>query len=147
MNETPNPYQAPTSIQPEASWWEKLRQRFFTGRLPHVPNFLGGDAILFEGIAYFIDPNEPAVIYAASPSTDQSDQRMQLICAEAICLLPAFVGDYPELQSTIHGRKLTVRMIDRYADKQSEYQRQMEMNTAVVEAAFLSQRQFNPSIP
>ncbi|TWU37775.1 hypothetical protein Q31b_45640 [Novipirellula aureliae] len=88
MTDNANPYRPPNEIEPHQSWWSKLRGRF-SSKGPIVisrpaPNFAGGEAIICEGIAFFVNLEEPSRLYAASPSTDTSDQRMDFILAEAI---------------------------------------------------------------
>lgn len=100
----------------------------------HAPEFSAGDAIICDGIAFFIDPKNTSVAYAASPSSDHSDQRMNLVVAEAIRVLPAFLTDYPDLHSQLGGRKLCVRMIGAYTDVQSDFHRELLLEWDILDA-------------
>lgn len=66
-----------------------------------VPAFADGDACICNGIAFFIDPNDPHVLYAASPSAEDSERRMNLIIAEVIRVLPNFLTDFPQLHPIV----------------------------------------------
>ncbi|UUO05079.1 hypothetical protein M4951_17015 [Blastopirellula sp. J2-11] len=122
MTETPNPYQSPLETEYHETWWSKLR-RLFTSPIAR-PTFERGGKILAEGIAFYLDMDDSARLYAASPSTVHTDARLNLVVSEAIRLLPLFLSDNPTLQAYVRGRKLTVRLIDTYASNPAEFVRE-----------------------
>lgn len=134
MSRTPNPYQPPTSVDEPDSWWKRFGGRFRSPPQQREPNFSAGDAIIFEGIAFFIDPNDTAIAYAASPAADHGDRSMNLIIAETIRILPSFLAEHSDLQSHLVGRKLCVRMIDSYTDDRSEFHREHLLEWDLLEA-------------
>ncbi len=99
-----------------------------------VPVFANGDAIICDGVAFFIDPEDPSVAYAASPSAEHSERRMNLIVAEVIRVLPAFLTEYPELRPQLAGRKLSIRMIDNYTDTQAVFRRELALEWDILNA-------------
>ncbi|MCC9603713.1 hypothetical protein LOC67_24450 [Stieleria sp. JC731] len=122
MTNEPNPYASPTldEVDPGSIW--KRLWKFFTGPpRDRIPNFAAGEAIIYEGISFFIDPDNPSELFAASPSVDHSQRRMNLIVAETLRLLPALLAEYPDFQGVMLGRKLRVRMIDSYQDSRCQY--------------------------
>ncbi|TWT76753.1 hypothetical protein CA13_72510 [Planctomycetes bacterium CA13] len=131
MTENQNPYQPPNDVDPYENWWSKLRKHFQHAPVKPPPNFAEGHAIICDGLAFFIDPDDASVLYAASPSVNTSDERMDLIVREAVRVLPIFLADYPAVLPIILGRKLIVRMIRRYQDKQAEYIRQVQLDAKV----------------
>lgn len=90
---------------------------------------------MFEGVSFFIDPDDQQRFYAALPSSVTSQTRMNAIVAEAIRVLPIFLVEYPELQEIAGGRRLVVRMIARYVDTQAQFVRQEETNLVIAHAA------------
>lgn len=76
--------------------------------------FQQGDLFIVEGVAFYIDANDPTTLYAASPSETDSTERMNLIVTEAIRVLPLFLAKHPHLHRLVRGRKLKVRMIASY---------------------------------
>jgi len=131
---TPNPYQSPATVDPPETWWSRLRKMLRSA--PHVRkiDFASGDAIICDGIAYYINPNDTFLAYAASPSSDFSDKRMNLIVTEAIRVLPYFLADYPDLHTQLRGRKLCVRMISEYADVRSNFRREHVLEWDLIDA-------------
>lgn len=114
-----NLYQPPATVDPPETWWSRLHK--ILRSVPHVRkrDFASGDSIICDGIAYSINRDDTSLDYAASPSSDFSDKRMNLIVAEAIRVLPYFLANYPDLHTQLWGRKLCVRMISEYADVRS----------------------------
>jgi hypothetical protein len=132
LNELPNPYQSPTSFDQVETWWAKLRRYFRIRPAVRKVDFTQGDPIICCGIAFFIDPANATVAYAASPSAEVSEQRMNLVVSESLRALPLFLADHPELHACLRGRRLTIRLIDQYLDIPSRFQREV-----VLEAGFL----------
>ncbi len=129
VSDKANPYQPPTPTDHTASWWSRL-VRFLSGTFligttnPGQQRFADGDAIICSGIAYFVDPLDATRLYAASPSETNTDERMNLITAEAIRHLPALLAENPNLVDLLAGRKLCVRMIRSYDDSRAVYVRE-----------------------
>ncbi len=90
-------------------------------------DFPKGDAIVCGGIAFFIDPYESKTLYAGSPSSDHSDERLALVAREAIRYLPDFLANnrYPALR--LPERRLVVRIINDYRGIFSDYVRAAEV--------------------
>lgn len=133
MSDKPNPYASPRSIHVE-TWWDRLRTRFGGLHPARSPVFADGGVLICEGIAFFIDPANPSVAYAASPSGDHSSDCMNLIVSEAIRVLPLFLADHPEVHEHLRGRKLTVRMVKSYEDASSEYTRETPLEWNILDA-------------
>jgi hypothetical protein len=133
MTDVPNPYQPPASIDERESFWSWIRALF---RSPHLRSrdFAKGDPIICAGIAFFIDLEDSTIAYAASPSSDFSEQRMNLIVSEAIRVLPLFLADHPELHAHLRGRNLTVGMFCNDYDHQSGFRRQVPLNWDILNA-------------
>ena len=134
MTDELNPYQTPPSLDEQPSWWSRVRSLFSGVQDTQTRYFAGGDAIICDGISFFLDPDNPDVVYAASPSAEHTEKRLNLIVSEAIRVLPAFLDDYPELHSLLRGRKLTVRMIDSYCDRQSMFRSQVTLEWDILNA-------------
>ncbi|GAB5403925.1 MAG: hypothetical protein Aurels2KO_21560 [Aureliella sp.] len=120
----PNPYRPSHSDDASLSILDLIRYLFSSKEQRGRARFARGYVILFEGIAFFVDPQNPSVLYAASPSQDFSDKRMNLIIAEVARLAPEFMGAYPYLNSLLVGRSIVVRLIEKYGDKQAEFVRE-----------------------
>lgn len=90
--------------------------------------FIQGYALIFEGIAFFVDPQNSSLLYAASPSEDESESRMNLIVSEVVRVLPTFVAEHSHLGSALVNRKLVIRMIRSYRDKQGEFVREVSLD-------------------
>ncbi|TWU48525.1 hypothetical protein Poly51_44250 [Rubripirellula tenax] len=83
------------------------------------PRFIDGQAIVFCGIAFFVDPDESSRLYAASPTATNTIERMQLITSEVIRHLPHFLAEHQNLHKFLQGRKIVVRMVESYAGLQT----------------------------
>ena len=59
---------------------------------------------------------------------------MNLIVSEVIRVLPSFLADNPEVHTHLRGRKLVVRMINSYTDKQTELRNEIVLNWDILEA-------------
>ena len=120
MKQTPSPYEAPSESRPYQTWWSKLLSFFRTGNPfgEHlgVIKFLDGNIFIFEGIGFFVDPEDPKMVYAASPSQELTNQRVNLVVSEAVRLLPLLLANAPpSLIPHLKGRKLAVRLVEDYA--------------------------------
>ena len=113
MEPPPNPYESPKQVAQPVSLWGWFWRLLQSAR---PPNFSAGDPTVVEGVAFYIDPGNDSVLYAASPSYDQSERRMNLVVAEAIRVLPIFLAKDPRLSSLLADRKLCVRIIATYDD-------------------------------
>ncbi len=49
---------------------------------------------------------------------------MNLVVSEAIRTFPLFLSDNPRLQAFVRGRKITVRLINTYADNPTNFTRE-----------------------
>lgn len=98
-----NPYESPSQIEASESWWARLRRWIVWAIWKQPKKFELGHAILFEGIAYFINPKVP------------------------------FLAEHTELRSLLRHRQLTVRIIRSYADCQVEFIREADVGTIVID--------------
>lgn len=137
-SQTQNPYQPPFDLNQPDGWWIRFRRFIRKFRLAGEVDFLGGAAIICDGIAFYIDPDNPADLYAASPSADASQKRMELIIAESVRVVPLLLVDHPRLRGPISERRIVVRMISRYTDSQAEYNRQVVTNLHVADVIAVS---------
>lgn len=119
-------------------------------RLTHstrTPDFASGDAFICDGIAFFIRPDNTDLVYAASPTSVFDDQRMNLIVAEVIRVLPNFLLDYPHLHAVLRGRKLCVRMIESYTAIQSDFRREQKLEWNIIDAVLSDVIEVAPNEP
>lgn len=79
-------------------------------------HFSRGGLLIVDGIAFYLDPKDTSNAFAASPSANDTDERMNLIVAEAIRVLPILLAKSPSLTRILRGRKLVVRMSDEYSN-------------------------------
>lgn len=114
MAETFNPYQPPRTEVP--SWWSRFLAWLQRGSFA----FLQGKPLILEGIQFYIDPQEPGVLYAASPAKKISDTTVQLVIAEVRRLTPELIQLHPSMHSLLHGRKICVRLINTYEDGKAQ---------------------------
>gem|GEM_PF-7095006 len=121
-----NPYQPPNSNSVETTWWQWLRNCM---RWPKV--FRAGDPIIWCGVAFFVYPDEPSVLYAALPSSKVDEERMTALCNEAQRILPDFLHGHPKLHSLLRGRSMVVRMIDVYERIDEDKCNPVELHGAV----------------
>lgn len=109
-----NPYQPPKVIEPHEGVLGRWL-RWFTGVRPPAPaDFAEGGVVIVEGIAFYVNPSDASVLFAASPSETTTDERMDLIVAETLRVLPIFLEQHPNLQEEVRGRTIVVRMIAAY---------------------------------
>lgn len=128
-----NPYQPPDFQEGSRSIWTMLAELFSSGEQIAKRRFIEGYAILFQGVAFFVYPKEPTVLYAASPSSVTTESRMNLIVVEVVRLLPEFLAAYPNLQDVVANRKVVVRMIGSYDRIQAEFLREVELELRLLD--------------
>lgn len=132
-SQTQNPYQPPFELSQPEGWWAKLRRFLRRVSLAGQTDFKGGDAIICDGITFFVDPDNLLDLYAASPSDDTSERRMELIIAESVRVVPLLLTDHPRLRALISRRRIVARMILRYSDSQAECIRQVTTDLLVAD--------------
>tara|TARA_A100000171_G_scaffold44516_1_gene47418 strand:- start:332 stop:643 length:312 start_codon:yes stop_codon:yes gene_type:complete len=76
---------------------------------------ISGELVIIDGIAFYLDPDDLSVVFAASPSATNTTERMNLIVAESIRVLPLFLAESSSLTRILRGRKLIVRMLGDYS--------------------------------
>ncbi|WP_417737355.1 hypothetical protein [Rosistilla oblonga] len=114
-NATPNPYQPPRPVVPADSRLSRFVK--FLRRFPWTTSsrLLGGGLVIIDGIAFYLDPSDSSVVFAASPSATNTNERMNLIVAEAVRVLPILLAESSSLTRILRGRKMVVRMLDDYS--------------------------------
>lgn len=138
MADEPNPYQTPTSIErPANGWWIRLRAWWHRGRqmTRPAPQFDRGEAILCEGIAFFLDPDDTETLHAATPPSLATEPRMRLVVNEVAYTLHVFLAENPHTHSCVRGRRLVVRLVESYDDLRTEIYPPVDLGTAPVERA------------
>lgn len=145
VTDTPNPYQSPPAVDRHETWWTKLRGVLRFESPTRTPAFPSGDAIICCGIAYFIDPELPSVLYASSPSSELGQERMNLVVAESIRFLPIFLAEHPELHPLIRGRKLTVQIASSYSSIKSNVLRDVQLEWEIVDAVLTTSPDDSPT--
>ena len=115
IDTTPNPYQPPATVVVGQSRLARFIR--FLRRFPWTKSsrFLRGELVIMDGIAFYLDPNDSSLVFAASPSGTNTNERMNLIVAEVIRVLPHLLADYSSLVRILRGLKLVVRMLDGYS--------------------------------
>jgi len=66
--------------------------------------------------------------FAASPSADFSDERLDLVVSEAVRVIPMLLRDHWKIQQLLHGRQLVVRLIHSYSDGPTEFVHEREVS-------------------
>ena len=132
LNETLNPYQPPAPVGFREPWWRRITRRFTRPRIKRKPRFERGEAIIHEGVAFFMDRDDPTLLHAALPSSEASADRMDRIVAEALRVLPKFLRDNPSVHPLVRGRRLAVRMIATYAELKMELFARAELGEEVL---------------
>jgi hypothetical protein len=102
------------------------------------PQFHNGDALLCEGIAFFIDLNDSETLYAASPSSLATKERMDLIVNEALRILPVFLVEHRSTRDALKQRRLVVRMITTYSDLRTDRFAPVDLGRRPIEQATLN---------
>lgn len=77
--------------------------------------FSRGGIVIFEGIAFYVKPEDATTLYAASPSQTCTKSRMNLVVAEVIRIVPIFLAEHPNLVPLLRDRQLIVRLQSQYA--------------------------------
>ena len=139
MTDKANPYSPPETTTPHHSLWSRIASVFFAriGLRPQIvpPNLVKGEAIIYGGIAFFVDPNDPNTLYAGSPSSDQSDEGFSLVAHEAVKYLPKFFADHRGLTPALGDRRFVVRIVNDYGGIFSDYTRAVQMFPAPLSTA------------
>lgn len=131
----PNPYQAPIEVETPPRFWDKVQSWFGLSPTSADRTSFRRYPMIHCGIAFFVEHNEDSVLYAASPSNDQSDQPMQLIVNEVEKCLPSFFAAYPLIAQRSRGRQLVVRMIESYREAPHRWLREHPMGHDAIELA------------
>ena len=137
MSDSVNPYVPPNSADSHQSWWSRIKGIFKGRALVNQIDFSKGDAIICGGVAYFVDPNDDKTLFAGSPSTVHSDERLALIAREALRYLPDFLLLHGDSLPDVGNRRLVVRIMNDYTGIFSDYFRAVE----VVPAPLISAHQ------
>jgi len=125
MSDESNPYAAPREDVVLEPWWRRLlRMLGIVPRHERAVDFERGDPLFREGIAFYIERRDPRRLYAMSPSTDESDARLELVAAEARRLLPELLAEYPQLEPLVRDRQLWVRLTRDYSTGKSNVRRE-----------------------
>ena len=132
MPQNSNPYQSPQSIKPGESWWNVFTKRILFWWTIQEPGFQNGDALLYAGIVFFVDPQEPNVLFAATPSADSTQRRLNLVVSETVRVLPMFLAENPQIEPYLVGRQLKVRLIHDYQNFDQDYSLEYEFEWDVL---------------
>ena len=108
------------ACESDPTWWTKLIAFFGFGSTERLTKFLAGEMVVLEGIAFYVDPNEPKLLYAASPSSEVTQQRLNLVVSEAVRMLPYFLAEHPDFTDSLRDRTLAVRLISGYCTSNLE---------------------------
>lgn len=119
-----NPYEPPAAPNKQVSWWESLLRWLSPPAAKPELQFPDGGKLIVEGIAFYLDMFDATRLYAASPSAVDTEERMNLVVAEAVRTFPIFLRDNPGALPLIRGRKMTVRLIQDYAEDPKRYVRE-----------------------
>lgn len=129
MPEKVNPYLTPRSFDElQPTWWDRVRgivsgkkaTRYSNIEEATLLEFLGGRPIVFEGVAYLVNPNDHSTLHAAIALRENDPSLIDRCTWEVQRLLPPFVEQFPDLKKTISQCGLLVRFIDTYLDLESE---------------------------
>lgn len=133
MDDAANPYLPPKGTDDRSGWWSRLRALF---QRPETRSekFARGELIVCNGIAFFIEPDDITIVYAASPSSDFSERRMNLIVSEVIRVLPLFLAEHPDLHPHLRGRRLTIGMFLEGYDKRFGFRRAVPLEWDLLNA-------------
>lgn len=110
-----NPYQPPATVLHSPSRLSRIARLLRCFPWTASSRLLSGELVIFDGIAFYLDPDDSSAIFAASPSATNTTERMNLIVAESIRALPLFLAESSRLTRILRGRKLIVRMLDAYS--------------------------------
>lgn len=132
VNQRPNPYLPPTPTP------ETPRSPSAIGRLlrelPIVRTlaFRRGDVSIIGGIAFYVDPKNTSLLFAASPSAVVTDERLDLVVSEAIRNLDNLLSPHRGLRRFLRGRTLAVRLTETYNDARTVVTRETRIDWATV---------------
>ena len=76
--------------------------------------FSKGHEIIVEGIAFYLEPENPQMVFGASPSTTTTSNRIELVVSEVQRILPDFMSQHCDLRYHFQTRQLAIRLIDDY---------------------------------
>ena len=82
--------------------------------------FAAGQSILFEGVAFFVDPDDPKVLHAAIALRQNEPELVQRSVREVNRLFAEFALLRSDLSDLFHGRRMEIRFLDTYRDYASE---------------------------
>lgn len=132
VNGRSNPYLPPTPTP------EVPHRLFAIGRLlrelPFVRTlaFRRGDVSIIGGIAFYVDPKNKSLLFAASPSAAVTDERLELVVSEAIRNLDDLLLPHRGLRRFLRGRTLAVRLTGTYDDARTVVTRETRIDWATV---------------
>ena len=108
MSDDANPYQSPAGEVP--SLWRQVVNWF------QAPSekFEQGAPLIKEGIQFFVDPENQRALFAASPSAEVSQRKLDLVISEVKRVVPVLIEEYPGLRQFLGGREIYIRLIDTY---------------------------------
>ena len=82
--------------------------------------FVEGQPFMHYGVVIFVDPEKETAIHVALPLREPTELLIQRNVDEALRVVPAFLGHFPDAQSIVAERQLVVRMIASYEDLDNE---------------------------
>ncbi|MCR9210141.1 MULTISPECIES: hypothetical protein [Rhodopirellula] len=110
-----NPYQPPATVAAPHSRLSRFARFLRCFPWTTTSRLISGELVIIDGIAFYLDPDDLSVVFAASPSATNTTERMNLIVAESIRVLPLFLAESSSLTRILRGRKLIVRMLGDYS--------------------------------
>lgn len=116
MMPTLNPYQPPVPIGEQDDWWSRLKRWF--ARLRQSERWM------VEGIVFYCQIGDARRLYAACPSTADTEERLSLVVDEVKRLLPQLLRRDLRFRSSCRGRRIWVRLIRSYDAAPYEFTRQ-----------------------
>ncbi|MEL7496839.1 MAG: hypothetical protein AAFN77_04470 [Planctomycetota bacterium] len=96
-------------------WWIRLWHSIRRA-LNNQWSFASGEGLLKNGILFFVEPEDSATLFAATPSSDTSPERIELIIEEVNTALSLFIAENSHLKGLLNRRHLVVRIINHYDD-------------------------------
>lgn len=110
-----NPYQPPATVAAPHDRLSRFARFLRCFPWTTTSRLISGELVIIDGIAFYLDPDDSSVVFAASPSATNTTERMNLIVAESIRVLPLFLAESSSLTRILRGRKLIVRMLGDYS--------------------------------
>ncbi len=111
-----NPYQPPATVAATHSRLSRFARFLRCFPWTTTSRLISGELVIIDGIAFYLDPDDASVVFAASPSATNTTERMNLIVAESIRVLPLFLAESSSLTRVLRGRRLIVRMLGDYSN-------------------------------